>query len=100
MSMNKMVRAHLTIEGFVQGVSFRANTVAVAKRHGINGWVKNNPNGNVEAVLEGEEGPVKKVIEWCQSGPSLARVDHVRVTWEPFRNEFDDFTALTRYSIY
>ena len=51
--MSKMVRAHLIIEGLVQGVSFRASAVEAAKTAGVVGWVRNNPNGAVEAVLEG-----------------------------------------------
>lgn len=93
-------RAHLTITGLVQGVSFRAGTVEEARRHGVSGWVKNNPNGAVEAVVEGEEEAVKLLIEWCRTGPPLARVEDVFVSWEPFKNEFDDFIALTRYTAY
>ncbi len=95
-----MVRAHLIIEGLVQGVFFRASTVEAAQRHGVCGWVRNRAEGSVEAVLEGDEGAVKKVIEWCRTGPPMARVDNVRIDWEDFKNEFDDFTALTRYSSY
>ncbi|HXI09280.1 MAG TPA: acylphosphatase, partial [Thermodesulfobacteriota bacterium] len=62
-----MVRAHLIIEGLVQGVFFRATAEEVARRHGVCGWVKNNPNGTVEAVLEGHEDTVKKVIGWCRT---------------------------------
>ncbi|MBI1911936.1 MAG: acylphosphatase [Deltaproteobacteria bacterium] len=98
--MDKMVRAHLLIEGFVQGVSYRANTVEVARDNGVCGWVKNNPNGTVEAIIEGEESAVKKVIQWCHSGPPMARVDRVNVSWEPFKDEFDNFIALTRYNSY
>lgn len=95
-----MVRAHLVIEGRVQGVAYRASMVEEARLQGVGGWVKNNPDGAVEAVVEGREGPVMKLIEWCRQGPPLARVDGVRLDWEPFKNEFDDFTALTRYSTY
>lgn len=98
--MEKLVRARVVIEGRVQGVAFRASMVEEARRHGVAGWVKNNPDGTVEAVVEGKDGPVKKLLEWCQNGPPLARVDDVRLAWEPFKNEFDDFTALTRYSTY
>jgi len=87
-------RARLTITGLVQGVSYRAATVEAARRHGLSGWVRNNPNGSVEAVVEGDEEAVKR------TGPPLARVEGVAVSWEPFKNEFDDFTALTRYTAY
>lgn len=95
-----MVRARLLIEGLVQGVAFRASTVEMARRHGVSGWVRNNPGGAVEAVIEGEEDGVEKLIDWCRTGPPLARVKRLNVSWEPFKNEFDDFIALTRYSVY
>lgn len=95
-----MVRAHLIIEGLVQGVAFRASTVYEARRIGVCGWVRNVPSGAVEAVIEGDETSVKRLIEWCRTGPPMARVDNVNISWEPFKNEFDDFTALTRYTVY
>lgn len=95
-----MVRAHLMIEGLVQGVAFRASTVEEARRAGVCGWVRNVPSGAVEAVIEGEETMVNRLIEWCRTGPPMARVDKVNISWEPFKNEFDDFMALTRYTTY
>ncbi|MEK6758351.1 MAG: acylphosphatase [Deltaproteobacteria bacterium] len=97
--MNK-VRARIIVEGLVQGVYYRANTTEVSKKHGVCGWVKNNPDGTVEAVLEGEKEDVELVISWCRVGPMRARVDSVDVKWEEFRDEFDDFTALTRHNSY
>lgn len=96
----KRVRARITVEGIVQGVFFRANTVDVATRHGVCGFVLNKPDGSVEAVLEGAEDGVNKVIEWCRVGPPRARVDKVSVSWEEFKNEFDGFMALTRHNNY
>lgn len=95
-----LVRAHLIVEGVVQGVFFRASAAEVAKRHGVCGWVKNNPDGTVEAVIEGDEEKVKQVIGWCRIGPPRARVDRVEVRWEEYKNEFDDFLAITRHSSY
>ncbi|TAN63085.1 acylphosphatase [bacterium] len=92
----KLVRARLIVEGRVQGVYFRANTVTIAKTLGVSGFVMNKPDGTVEAVLEGNEADVKKVIGWCRVGPPRARVDTVNVKWEDFKSEFSDFTALTR----
>jgi len=94
------VRAHVIIEGIVQGVFFRANTVEAAKRHNVYGWVRNRPEGTVEAVIEGDEDAVKKIIEWCHTGPPGARVDRVNVRWEEFKDEFDEFMALTRHNSY
>lgn len=96
----KPVRAHLIIEGHVQGVFYRANTVEAAKKIGVCGYVKNRPDGTVEAVIEGGEEKVTKLIQWCRIGPEMARVEKVNITWEEYSDEFDDFTALTRYNSY
>lgn len=95
-----MVRARLVITGIVQGVYFRANTVDVATTCGVGGWVKNRPDGAVEAVMEGRHEAVAKVIEWCRLGPPKARVDNVEIHWEDYKDEFDGFTALTRHNDY
>lgn len=96
----KPVRARLIIEGLVQGVFYRANTVEAARKIGVYGFVRNMPDGTVEAVIEGNEEKVNKLIQWCRIGPEMARVEKVNVTWEDCRNEFDDFTALTSYNSY
>ncbi len=93
-------RAHLVISGIVQGVFFRASTAEVARKRNACGWVKNNPDGTVEAVIEGLEEDVAAVIEWCRTGPSGARVDDVLVRWEDYLGEFDDFRSITRYNSY
>lgn len=94
------VRARIRVEGLVQGVFYRANATDVSKKHDVCGWVKNNPDGTVEAILEGEKEDVELVIAWCRVGPPRARVDSVDVRWEKFIDEFDDFTALTRHNSY
>lgn len=88
------VRAHLIIEGIVQGVFFRANTREVAIRNGVKGWVRNRLDGGVEAVLEGDEGAVKKVIQWCHKGPPGAMVERVKVKWGDYRGEFNGFSVV------
>ncbi|HBR15999.1 MAG: acylphosphatase [Deltaproteobacteria bacterium RIFCSPLOWO2_12_FULL_43_16] len=88
------VRAHLTIEGIVQGVFFRAHTKEQADRNSINGWVKNKPDGTVEALFEGEEASVKKLIEWCHHGPTGAAVKKVGVVWHEYKDEFKNFTVI------
>ncbi|MBI5344172.1 MAG: acylphosphatase [Deltaproteobacteria bacterium] len=98
--MPKMVRAHIIIEGVVQGVFFRANTADIASTNSVTGWVRNNPDGSVEAVFEGEEENVKNIVAWCRTGPKGARVDRVNAKWEEYKNEFDDFTAITRHNSY
>lgn len=89
--MGEKVRAHVFVSGIVQGVFFRANTKRVADQLGVKGWVRNLLDGRVEAVFEGDKRAVDEIIEWCRSGPPLARVEHVEVRWEPYRGEFKDF---------
>jgi len=87
----KMVRAHVIISGRVQGVFFRAYTRDWAKELGVKGWIRNLPDGSVEAVFEGEEGSVKEIIHRCERGPPLAIVENIKVTWEKYKGEFKDF---------
>jgi len=88
------VRAHLFISGAVQGVFFRVTCRDVAASHGLSGWVRNMPDGRVEAVAEGEPGPVEQIIAWCRRGPSGARVDEVDVRWEKPEGEKDGFRIV------
>ncbi len=84
-------RAHVYISGRVQGVFFRYETRYHAQKVGVKGWVRNLPDGRVEAVFEGEKEDIEYLIEFCKRGPPGARVDHVEVRWEPYRGEFKDF---------
>ena len=90
----KQVRAAVRIRGLVQGVNFRYFTRRTAEAHNVTGWVKNLPNGEVEALFEGREAEVRKVLAWCHEGPSSARVDEVRVEWKDFRGEFSSFNVV------
>jgi acylphosphatase len=74
-------RAHLLVSGRVQGVYYRQSTVEEARRRGLTGWVRNLPDGRVEAEAEGERAEVLALVEWCRSGPPAARVDGVEVAW-------------------
>jgi len=84
-----MKRAHVIVHGKVQGVWFRAHTKGTADRMGVAGWVRNLPDGSVEAVFEGEDGRVEEMIEWCHHGPPLANVTRVDVRYEKPRGERD-----------
>jgi acylphosphatase len=75
-------RAHVIVRGQVQGVFFRAEMRDRAASLGLGGWVRNNPDGTVEAVFEGERERVESMVEWCRRGPRLARVEDADVTWE------------------
>lgn len=85
------IRAHVFVSGRVQGVFFRSETKLEAKRYGVNGWIKNLPDDRVEAVFEGEQENVKKLVEFCKLGPQGARVADVEVAWEHYTGEFEDF---------
>jgi len=86
-----MVQARVRFYGRVQGVFFRANTERKAREMGINGYVKNMPDGSVEAVFEGNEEKVKTIINWCSKNIRAARVTHVDVKYEnaEFFNGFE-----------
>jgi len=76
------LRAHVVVSGLVQGVCFRYATEKEAGRRGVSGWVRNLPDGRVEAVFEGEEERVDEMIAFCRRGPPGARVDGVEVRRE------------------
>ncbi len=86
------LRAHVLIKGRVQGVFFRAETGSQAYGLGVVGWVKNRWDGRVEAVLEGEEKDIQKMINWCYKGPPAAIIEDVEVKWEDYRGEFTSFS--------
>lgn len=75
----KLTRAHVYITGRVQGVGFRAAAWHKATSTGVNGWVRNLPDGRVEAVFEGEPTLVEEMVQWCHQGSSAARVREVNV---------------------
>lgn len=78
----EQTRAHVYVSGKVQGVMFRASTRDEARKHSVDGWVKNLPDGRVEAVFEGEQKAVDEMVEFCQEGSPVARVDDVEVSYE------------------
>lgn len=82
-----MKRAHVRVRGSVQGVFFRVEARDRARSLGLAGWVRNEPDGAVEAVFEGERERVESLIEWCRRGPAGARVEDVDVTWEEPQGE-------------
>jgi len=77
-----MVRAHVFVSGLVQGVSFRWYAIQHARREGVGGFVRNLPDGRVEAVFEGRKAAVETMVAWCRRGPPAARVTAVEVSWE------------------
>ena len=84
-------RFHVRISGRVQGVFFRANTWKTARSLGLTGWVRNLPDGRVEAVFEGEEDAAEKMLAWCRSGTPPARVYRLEYENETPTGEFTAF---------
>jgi acylphosphatase len=82
-------RSHVVVTGRVQGVFYRATCAESARRRGLGGWVRNLPDGRVEAVFEGPDADVDAMVAWCRRGPELAHVDAVEVTSEPLAGERD-----------
>jgi len=82
-----VMRMRVRVRGRVQGVFFRAEARARAESLGLAGWIRNLPDGRVEAVFEGEDERVESMVEWCRRGPRGARVDDVDVTWTEVQNE-------------
>jgi acylphosphatase len=72
-----VVRRRLVIRGRVQGVFFRDTLRTLAERHNVAGWARNTAEGTVEAVLEGDEDAVARLIAFAQKGPEGAQVEHV-----------------------
>lgn len=87
--MNKQVR--VIFHGRVQGVWFRAFTREQASAAKLTGWVRNLPNGSVEALFAGEEETINQVIEKCRQGPPSAQVENIELHWEPASGEFPTF---------
>ena len=83
--MNR-IALRVRVYGLVHGVYFRASLARFASEQGVAGWVKNVPDGTVEALLEGDEAGVMKVVEWAHKGPPRARVDSVKVEAQAPRN--------------
>ena len=85
------MRLHILITGRVQGVYFRESTRQQATALGVAGWVRNLPDGRVEAVLDGPADAVRKLVAWCRQGPPGAQVDAVEEREEMVREAFLGF---------
>ena len=84
-------RVHLFVKGKVQGVYFRQGMMETAEKNNVFGWVKNLPDTQVEAVLEGNDSNVDAVVEWAHFGPAGAVVDDLKVIEENYVGEFSKF---------
>ncbi|MES2154151.1 MAG: acylphosphatase [bacterium] len=77
------MRLHLWVSGRVQGVYFRESMRREAERMGVEGWVRNMPDGRVEAVVQGDAPLVQALATWCKRGPPAAEVTGVEAAPEP-----------------
>lgn len=77
-----MRRVRVLVSGRVQGVFFRASCAERAAELDLSGWIRNVPDGDVEAVFEGTDSAVERIVRWCRDGPPLARVDRIDVVDE------------------
>ncbi len=82
-----MKRIHIFIYGHIQGVFFRANIKELALRLKINGWVRNTLDGAVEAVFEGDDKDIEKMLSYCNKGPVGSKVEKVNVKEEEVKYE-------------
>ena len=73
------MRKRVVVHGSVQGVFFRDTTRRLARERGVAGWVRNNPDGSVEAVFEGDEAAIERLIAFVHEGPRGAQVERVEV---------------------
>ena len=91
--MSDLVRARILVSGRVQGVSFRQFTIDEARGLGVRGWVRNLPDGRVEAEAEGERAAVESLLGACRRGPPGAKVAEVEVSWAPHAGDLGEFTV-------
>jgi acylphosphatase len=80
--MRGVERRRVVVHGFVQGVGFRFAVEREARSRGASGWVRNRPDGTVEAVFEGEPEDVEALVDFCRRGPRGAEVERVEVEAE------------------
>ncbi len=91
MDNNDHERAHVYVSGDVQGVFFRDATRQKAQQLGLSGWVKNLPDGRVEALFEGPSQEVREMLQWCEQGPPHAAVENVEVEFDTAREDVSGF---------
>ena len=89
-----MTRKHLVVRGLVQGVGFRWYALEAASRLRLTGWVRNRPDGAVEAEAEGPEGDVEEFAAALRRGPTAARVDAVEQKAVPALRKGESFEIL------
>jgi len=90
-------RFHAIVKGYVQGVGFRYYVVDAAVPLGVNGWVRNLWDGDVEVMAEGERDALEKLLGVLRRGPRAAHVSGVDIEWGEFMGEFSSFHVKSTY---
>lgn len=91
MQRDDRTRARVRVSGRVQGVFFRDSTREKAEELGLSGYVRNTPDGDVEALFEGPPENVREMVRWCEQGPPHASVENVDVDHEPAQDDLTGF---------
>lgn len=91
-----MDRIRVNVQGRVQGVSFRYYTQRQASSLGLTGWVRNEPDGSVEVLAEGNKAAISRLIDFLKVGPRSANVRNINVSWSTHNQEFDSFDIRWR----
>ena len=89
-----LISLHLNISGRVQGVGYRDSLRMIAQALNVTGWVRNKEDGSVEAIVQGDEQDVERVVAWCHNGPPGANVKYVNATLAENQQEFIAFSRL------
>lgn len=84
-------QTEIIARGLVQGVTYRYNTQKKAEELGLIGWVRNEQDGTVKIIVQGEEEDLQKLIDWCKNGPEFAKVEEIVVNWQKPTEEFKSF---------
>lgn len=87
--MEEKAGLSLVVNGRVQGVFFRLKAKQQAEKLGLSGWVRNNPDGSVQCLAEGNKAKLQELIAWCQQGPKQAVVNEVKVSWQHYTGAFN-----------
>jgi acylphosphatase len=89
-------RIRANVQGRVQGVSFRYYTQRQSNSLGLTGWVRNEPDGSVEVLAEGNKETLSRLIDFLQTGPRSANVRNIEVSWSTGEQQFNSFEIRWR----
>jgi acylphosphatase len=88
------LQLHAVVRGDVQGVGFRYFVVRVARQAGLEGWVRNRPDGAVECLAQGNRAALEELLEALRGGPGSAEVQQVETDWRPGKDNLNGFQVV------